>query len=470
MRSRTIGVVFVLSCLLLLVGCDGSGNCDTDNGSSGGTPTEPVIVPPTEVPTIAIQDGDEEQTLSGNQIKTSVIFTAPEAWTAGVEGTGSVDIEAIGIATSAIPGWISINPASGPAGKNEIIVSLEANYAEDRTAQILIRSHNLQSAATVLQQAVEGVEMEFTSFDHPLATHGTTFTAINDFGQIVGAYYTDTPSFMNMAGIVHSFLKDGDILTPVAYPAAAFTVVSDINNSGQILGTYSESGLISSRYYFLKDKTSYVKLGYPDRPENYFRFDKINNLGQIAGAFRDADGKDHVFLKDGDSYANYDVSDDVPEGYSQSLSGTGLAIKAFDDSGRMLVERRLYPTDAFSLLPTKYQYFIKDLIGDFVEITSPAGSSVNAIYDGTFFTNTGRLVLFETFATDSKFYLLNSSGYSTGLLQYSDAATTMWADMNAFGQMIGVWSENEPVDPDNNLHGLLVKNLTLQESPLNNEP
>lgn len=89
--------------------------------------------------------------------------------------------------------------------------------------------------------------LTFTTIDDPLATagpsgadpaYGTYLSGINDSGQIVG-YYTDSNGN-------HGFVDNGGIFTIIADPLGGDTTPLGINNSGQIVGQFmssSSSGL-----------------------------------------------------------------------------------------------------------------------------------------------------------------------------------------------------------------------------------
>ena len=70
----------------------------------------------------------------------------------------------------------------------------------------------------------------FSSIDFPGAT-STLVSGINDNGQIVG-YYVD------QAGNYHGFLDSGGSFSSINYPGAPGTFASGINDSGLIVGTY----------------------------------------------------------------------------------------------------------------------------------------------------------------------------------------------------------------------------------------
>jgi probable HAF family extracellular repeat protein len=109
----------------------------------------------------------------------------------------------------------------------------------------------------------------YTLFDYPGATYTQAY-GINNSGQIVG-YYSDT------IGGRHGFLKDGNTYMSFDYPGSQDTVASGINDAGQIVGGFVST---SSIYWngFVKDGTTFTYLGTGSQ---YFATG-INSTGQIV--------------------------------------------------------------------------------------------------------------------------------------------------------------------------------------------
>ena len=78
-----------------------------------------------------------------------------------------------------------------------------------------------------------------TSFDVPGAK-GTEASDINDRGQIVGTFSEDTP-IVNNSARPRGFLLDRGKLTTIDFPGAALTVAAGVNNRGQVVGGYLDA-------------------------------------------------------------------------------------------------------------------------------------------------------------------------------------------------------------------------------------
>jgi probable HAF family extracellular repeat protein len=143
------------------------------------------------------------------------------------------------------------------------------------------------------------------TFDVPTA-RGTEGHDINDAGHIGGAYSTDTPIVNNSTeplGFLRlSAAPDGTIT--IRAKNAASTIVNGINDRGEVVGLYQDRGANGRLHgFYWKDGvfTPYDISG----AANTLLWD-INDLGQIVGSTTTADGKQETgFVIDG-------IGDDDP--------------------------------------------------------------------------------------------------------------------------------------------------------------
>jgi len=81
------------------------------------------------------------------------------------------------------------------------------------------------------------------------------------------------------------------------YPGATGTAALRINNSGQILGLYTDASRVSHCFLRSPDGTTYTAIRDPPGAiPGSTTCSGLNNLGQITGSFRDAQGF-HVFVR-----------------------------------------------------------------------------------------------------------------------------------------------------------------------------
>ena len=134
----------------------------------------------------------------------------------------------------------------------------------------------------------------------------TGASAINDLGQIVGAYGTP--------GASHSFLRSAggtfvDIVDPLG---SGGTFATAINDAGIIAGYYSDG---SADHGFVRSADgTFTTVDDPSGAKGT-SIDGINNVGQIVGMYLDGAGQSHAFVA---------TANAVPEPSSLALAASGL--------------------------------------------------------------------------------------------------------------------------------------------------
>ena len=114
--------------------------------------------------------------------------------------------------------------------------------------------------------------------------------------------FRSSVSLILSLGIAGQVKAAGYTLTTLNVPGASSTIASGINNSGQIVGQYSNTG---GTHGFLLSGGVYTTLDAPGAisTEAY----GINDAGQIVGQYSDNTGGTHGFLLSGGSYTTLDV-------------------------------------------------------------------------------------------------------------------------------------------------------------------
>ena len=124
---------------------------------------------------------------------------------------------------------------------------------------------------------------KYTSIDYPGAI-GTYPYGINDSGQIVGCY-------SDGSGNDHCFLLAGGTYSSFDCPCVIWAYPCGINASGRIVGCYSDGS--DSVHGFLLAGGTYTSFDCPGAIWTY-PFG-INTAGQIVGWYLDASGNRHAF-------------------------------------------------------------------------------------------------------------------------------------------------------------------------------
>jgi uncharacterized membrane protein len=149
----------------------------------------------------------------------------------------------------------------------------------------------------------------FTTIDHPDGPLGTATFDLNNRGQIVGAY-------VDAEQTVHGFLLDRGVFTTTDPPGASFTEATGINDRGKIVGFHLDAeGTIHG---FLRDRGRGAR-----RDEGIFTTidlpgalattaDEINNRGQIVGTFSEVSNtrpinKPRAYLLDDGAFTQIDA-------------------------------------------------------------------------------------------------------------------------------------------------------------------
>ncbi len=117
----------------------------------------------------------------------------------------------------------------------------------------------------------------YSFFAPPEAAQNSTYTsAINDKGQVVGQY-SDT------GGVTHGFLKQGKTYTTIDAPEPEFWISANgIDNSGTIVGAWQDDDY-AYQGFVLTSGGLFTTVDYPGPEVTYL--DGINGRGDICGVY-----------------------------------------------------------------------------------------------------------------------------------------------------------------------------------------
>jgi len=136
----------------------------------------------------------------------------------------------------------------------------------------------------------------YTTIDIPQAQ--LTFPeGINNSGQIVGA-------FTDSSGVTHGYLADkgGNLSTVIDFPNAAATFLAGINENGDIVGGYQDSN--GTGHGFLLRNSVFSTVDFPGAASTFPS--DINNQDESAGFYQDADLNFHGFILGKTGFATID--------------------------------------------------------------------------------------------------------------------------------------------------------------------
>jgi len=214
----------------------------------------------------------------------------------------------------------------------------------------------------------------FSAIDVPGATM-TDINGINDLGQIVGTYTS--------SGITRGFLlSDGDYTT-LDVPGASSTSAWDINDAGQIAGSYVVGGVTHA---FLFSDGAYATIDVPGASRTMPR--GINDAGAIVGEYTAA-GILHGYLWEGGVLTTIDVPGASFTSYASEINNAGDTVGRFDIPG------------------TNSGFLLKD--GNYTTINFPGAASSAALG----INSAGEIIGGHTTGGVRHGFLLNDGGYTS---------------------------------------------------------
>lgn len=134
-------------------------------------------------------------------------------------------------------------------------------------------------SAAVLASEASAEQYRFTVLNDPWWAN-TVLTGINDSGDIVGNVID-----FQTGSTLYGFVYSNDTFTKIEAPGAARTRVAGINNAGQVVGSYSnyETFRVYDSYGFIYDNGSFRSVNVPN-PRNAGTYPAdINDAGTVAG-------------------------------------------------------------------------------------------------------------------------------------------------------------------------------------------
>lgn len=175
------------------------------------------------------------------------------------------------------------------------------------------------STKTSLYQGFVYAAGKFTAINFP-KSNGTQAIGINDKGDVVGLY-------LDSGSVQHGFVKRGSKYTSIDVAGDTTTEAWGINNAGQI--TVFALNSVGTYESFLYNGKTFKKIIDPNAGATGTIARIVNNKGDVAGAYFNSSGSEIGFLRHGGKY--YDVKDPNatstrPDGLNDTLEIVGRYI------------------------------------------------------------------------------------------------------------------------------------------------
>jgi probable HAF family extracellular repeat protein len=266
-----------------------------------------------------------------------------------------------------------------------------------------------------------GATYEFSTLDVPGAA-ATFAHAINDRGQIVGAYMAgDSWKTVGFVGSKGRF-RTLDV------PTSDSTMATGINNQGNIVGTFSAGEQLGFLLNQGKKKFKRISVNVPNSGDICMtRADSINNRGQIAGHYLDncdTSSGQRGFLYGGGKFRAVDV----PNASISAVTGVndgGAVVGYYEDASTGAVLGFVKKRDVVTAIEGAFPLAINN-----------GGKMVGYYYDG---------------GTVRGFVSTGTSADDFHAIDFPGASSTFASGVNKAGQVVGWYTD------DTGTHGFLAK-------------
>jgi uncharacterized membrane protein len=338
----------------------------------------------------------------------------------------------------------------------------------------VVGSYSDERATPAVRSAEHGFLLDGRGRFRRIDVRGATATrpaAINNSGLIAGEY-------VDRAGRSHGYLQDADgSVTTIDAPGAGATVVTDVDDRGRVVGASVDAKQTVISAFLREPDGRFTTIAHPDAGFYGTVPEGINNEGQIAGSYSDANDRRHGFTLDDGVYTTVDVPDapgntgvlDIDDrGRLVGVSGLVSYGYLADGRGRLIeIDAPAVASDTFPSginnrgdvvgasdrgAARSYHGFLRDRWGRYRRIGVPGarGTVASRINDG------GQIVGYYSAtndnpnaATDARGFLLGPRG-SVQRIDVPGATLTQPAGINNLGEVAGGYA-----DADGAVHGFL---------------
>jgi probable HAF family extracellular repeat protein len=267
----------------------------------------------------------------------------------------------------------------------------------------------------------------YTGFDYPLdpsigSNVSTTLLGVNNIGDILGSYsYVDSTTHKT---VEHAFIDSNGVFTNIDFPSVATTTVTGLNNLGEVVGYYQLTPL--GRYYgFVYDQGTYTTLSDPTNASSLLP-ESINDVGEVTGYYVDSSsGVYRGFLATPNTYTYMNLG-----GFLRDINNNGEILES-ESSNFVYIDGVKTPLDLLNNNPFGPQTYAQAL-----------GLNDSGQIVGTYYT-----------VDDSQIFGEHGFIDSNGALTSIDLPTAVASGINNLGQVVG-WYNSAPYVS----HGFLYSN------------
>ncbi|MGZ3557694.1 MAG: hypothetical protein ACXU97_01170 [Thermodesulfobacteriota bacterium] len=255
-----------------------------------------------------------------------------------------------------------------------------------------------------------------------------SFTTVDVPGCPAFGGVNNSDTIVTWAGVIDA----GGNINPINVPGASSTTVWGINDSGAIVGLYSDSGGVHGFLYAGGSFTTFYGLSSNTQPHG------INNSGAIVGNYWDSTGT-HGFLYAGGSFTTINFPD-AHNTWAQAINDSGDIVGVYWNP----------PDPLHGYLYSR---------GSFTTIDVPGGPWGFGGGGGVYgINNSSAIVGFYSDATGTSHGFLNEGG-SFSTVDVPGASSTTVLGINDSGAIVGNY-----LDAGGNCHGFVATPLYTRSS------
>lgn len=266
--------------------------------------------------------------------------------------------------------------------------------------------------AGIVLSAATASAQQFLTINFPGAT-STAPETINNIGQVVGSY-------VDSGGVTHGFLLSAGVFTTVDFPGAIGTVAAGINNNGQIVGYYLDSNKLA--HGFLQNNGIFTPINDPAFSEGTYVIE-ISDPGLIVGFGIDDKGAYHGFTLSNNVFTTLDFP---------GSNYTTITDVNYDGSEIVGV----YSLPSFAENAAAGFTYINGVFNS-VSFPESASSALNGVNNGG--QVVGSYLLGDQ--TNANVFLLSGNTFTTE--DFPGAAATGAADLNDLDEIVGEYTDDE---------------------------